>query len=276
MKNSIFLLLVFSSLNVWAQKMPIDYFQEGESFYREGKNEEALDAFVYIVENHPKNALYEKAFYNIGLIHIFQNKEEEAIKVFETILNSNFNEKDDLGGSLMADPFTNFKHRSSKILSEIYYDNERFEESLHYLALSDTLYPYFHFCGNAYEEHNVYYALTYSDIYQKLNQPDKAIEKLLPIVFNELTDITDVIEELQILLPKKKNLSKKLDAALEKIHSEEIHEEEYSHTRYYFKFLNSEIDVPYYFDLDDEKFNLDEGIAELKETEFYKMVKKLY
>ena len=266
MKTVYLTLLFLISAAAFGQKMPSDYFNEAYEYFEEEEFDKALKGFQYIVDNHPRNELYPRAFYNIGYIHFIQKNYDKAIPVFKAIIESNFNEKENLGGGIMADPYTNYKNRASRILSTIYYDKEMFDTALHYLTLSDTAYPYLHFCGNEYAENDVYMALRYADIYQKLKQPDKAVEKLLPTVFTYLADNSEVIAELKKLLKNKKGLKKELDNALTKIYSKEIVGEKYTYTRYYFKFLNVEIAIPY-----------DKTVAAkyIKQTAFYKMIKQL-
>ena len=88
---------------------------------------EALKGYQYIVNNHPKNELYPRAFYNVGYIYFIQKKYDKSIPIFKEILESNFNEKENLGGGIMADPYTNYRHRASEILSEIYYDKKKYD-----------------------------------------------------------------------------------------------------------------------------------------------------
>ena len=127
----------------------------------------------------------------------------------------------------MDDPYTNFRHNASKILSEIYYDKKEYDSALHYFELSETTFPYLHFCGNAHASNNVHTALRYADIYKKLKQPDKAIEKLLPTVFITLSDNSRVIKELKKLLSNNKGLKKALDNSLSNIYPKKIDQEDY-------------------------------------------------
>ena len=150
-----------------------------------------------------------------------------------------------------------------------------YDTALHYFILSDTVYPYLHFCGNEYASNDIYTALRYADIYQKLNQPDMAIEKLLPTVFITLADNSKVIEELKKLLAKKKELKKELDNALNNIYSKKIERNDYSYTRYYFKFLNTEITVPVSSQDEKKEFDKDKAIKEIMQTDFYKMINNL-
>jgi len=278
MKILISISILLLSVLAYGQKMPSDYFEEASNYFEEEKFEEALKGYQYIVDNHTKNELYPRAFYNVGYIYFIQKNYDKAIPIFKEILESNFNEKENLGGGIMADPYTNYRHGASEILSEIYYDKKKYDTALNYFALSDTAYPYLHFCGNEYASNDVYTALRYGDIYQKLNQPDKAIEKLLPTVFITLVDNLKVIEELKKLLADRKGLKQELDNSLSTIYSKKNDREDYSYKRYYFKFLNVEITVPdsyESFENEKDKFDKDKAIKEIKKTDFYKMIEKI-
>lgn len=279
MRKIFFIILALSCLlnqNLYGQKMPSDYFDEGEKYAKANDTKNAIISFQYIVKHFPKNTLYPRAFYNLGYLYFIDKQYDSSIVIFKSILESNFNEKENLGGDIMADPYTNYRHRASEILSEIYYNKKEYGTALHYFALSDTLYPYLHFCGNALEENKLHSALRYADLYQKLDNDDKAIESLLPAVFITLTDNTSVLSELKSLLKEKKNVKKDLDIALTNIYSKIIQREDYSYQTYYFKFLNAEIEVPSDYNYDEnKKFNKDEAIKEIKKTDFYKMIQEL-
>jgi tetratricopeptide (TPR) repeat protein len=267
--------ILFCQYSATAQKMPSDYFEEADKFYENKKFEKALTSYQYIVEHYPKNELYPKSFYNVGYIYYNQKNFDKAIAIFSTILKGNFNEKENLGGGIMADPYTNYRHRASEILSDIYYDKKKYDSALHYFALSDTANPYLHFCGNEYASNDIHTALRYADIYQKLKQPDQAIKKLLPAVFITLADNSMVIDELRKLLKGKSNLKSNLDESLKKIYAKEIRQSKTSYNRYYFKFLDTEIVVPDSYEDDKEKFNKQKAIKEIVLTDFYKMIVKL-
>jgi tetratricopeptide (TPR) repeat protein len=266
--------IIFLSVLAYGQKMPSDYFEEASKYIDDNKLEEARISYQYIVDNCPKNELYPKAFYNVGYIYFIQKNYNKAIPIFKAILESDFNEKENLGGGIMADPYTNYKNRASRILSDIYYEQQLFDTALYYHALSDKVYPYLHFCGNEYASNDVYTALRYADIYQKLNQPEKAIEKLLPTVFITLADNSEVIEKLKILLTEKKGIKIELDNSLNQIYSKKFKLDGHKYKRYFFKFLNVEIAVPGSYN-DERKFVKDEAIMEIKQTGFYKMIEQL-
>lgn len=273
MRKSLLAFCFLISVVAIGQKMPSDYFDEATNFFEEEKFSEALNAFQHIVDNNPKNENYPKAFYNVGYIHYIQKDYDKAIKIFKAILESDFDETERLGGGIMDDPYANYRHRSSEILSEIYYNKNKFDMALQYFILSDISYPYIHFCGNEYASNKVHTAIRYAKIYQKLKQPNKAIEKLLPVVLITLADNSEVIKELKKLLIGRKGLRQELDSSLDNIYSKKIEEEKYSYTRHYFKFLKTEIEIPN--DYDEEEFNKDHAKNEIMQTPFYKMIKEI-
>ena len=272
MKVLILILSLLTFCFSFGQKMPSDYFNEADEFFEVKKYDKALISYQYIVDNHPRNELFPRALYNTGYINFVQKDFKKAIDVFKIILESDFNEKEDLGGSIMDDPYTNYRHRASKIMSEIYFDKKNYELALNYFAISDTVFPYLHFCGNELASNEIYSALRYANIYSKLKQSDKAIEKLLPLIFKNLTDNSDVIKELKILLRGKKEIKQDFDNSLNKIYEKTIDKKDYSYTYHYISFLDVEIIVPQGFSNDSEEFDSNKAIENIKQTDFYKML----
>ena len=171
---------------------------------------------------------------------------------------------------------------------ECYLIQQQWDSALHYLALSDTVYPYIHFCGNAGAENTVSNALRYAEIYEHLGQPDKALGKLLQTVFLDgLTDISKVIDELRKLLSGRESLQQELDAALDAMYEKTFEYvdkegETHTHTHHYFSFLNVEIEAPedywfFYFvpNKVESGFVKEECITYIKQTSFYKMIAEL-
>jgi TolA-binding protein len=81
----IFLAFIYSA-NLFGQKMPQDYFDEGVEATEKNNDSAALADFYYIVNNHPKNEIFPRAYYNIGLIYYKVKDHTNAIKVFKNIL----------------------------------------------------------------------------------------------------------------------------------------------------------------------------------------------
>lgn len=279
--RSLLFFLTFSFC-AFAQKMPSDYFMEAIQYGQSGQDQKALENFLYIVENHPRNELYPKALYNIGFIYFQQKEYEKSIFYCWKLMTGGFNDTEELGGDIMAESYTNYSHLACVRISECYKNLGKYDSALHYLALSEHTYRYQSTCGNAYADYNVRTALRYADIYEHLNQPDSAIAKLLPQAFdNGFTDHSEVVAELKKLLAGRKKLLPKLDAALDSIYSKTITYEDHngqerSYNRFYIKFLGTEFELPHgSFGHGYEWDKPEESIARLKEDKFYKMIAEL-
>lgn len=275
MKYIIVIFLSVSFQNLFGQKLASDYFEEGNELLKLKDYQNAIVSYRYIVTNHSKNQLYSKAYYNLGYSYYLNNQIDSASIVFKKILNSNFNEKENSGRSIMENPFANYCHYSSELLSKIYYDKKDFDTSLYYLSLSDTTFPLLTNCGNAFAENQINYAIKYSDLFQKLHTNEKAIQKLLKAIFITDFDNSKIILELNELLKGKKDLKKKLKSALKKVYPHEFLYNGQKYNQYYFQFLNTEIEIP--FGYDDQTYEFDSKLAlkEIENSKFYKMIMSL-
>ena len=272
---SLLLIFAFSMQNASAQKMPSDYFMEGEKYAEAKEYKKAIASFGYIVVHNPKNELFPKAFYNTGYCYLMNREFDSSIVIFKSILTSSFNETESSGGGIMDDPYTNYRHRASELLSDIYFNKNMFDTALHYFAMSDTVYRYLHFCGNEHAANRISVALRYSEIYLKLGEKESAIGSLLPAVFITLSNNSKVIEELKKLLDGHKNIKSDLDKALSNIYAKARHGKDYDYNNFYIKFLNTEIEVPYGYEDDKKEFDKEKTIADVRKTDFYKMIESL-
>ncbi len=276
MKNFMLVAGLLVAAALQAQKMPDDYFEEGLAFSEKKEYTSAASSFRYIVEHYPKSEVYPMAFYNLGYVYYLNNQPDSALPVFRAILYSDFNEKQELGGDIMSNPYANYRHQASQLMSTIYYDRNQLDSCLHYFALSDTVYPFIHFCGNAYAEQAIGTALRYADIYEKMGKPQEAIKALLPQVFDSgLADNKEVLVRLERLLKtqKIKKPKQQLDDALTKMYPKTFHRDSTSsYTYHYFTFLGAEIQVPGSYESGKRKFDRDESMDRIKKSEFYKMI----
>lgn len=270
MKTKLIFLMLSFSVVAFGQKMPSDYFQEATRYFNDGDMDKALECYLYIVENHPRNELYPRALHNVGYVYFLERKYQESVDAYTKLLNGGQNELEPLGGGIMADPYTNFRHRAATQISDCYYELGQYDSALHYLALSDTVYEYISTCGNAYAEYYIQSALRYADIYQKLGQPDKAIGKLLPQVFDSgLADNSKIIAELEKLLKGKPKLLKKLDKAIDGVYLKTFTSDYGDYERYCIQWLGVEIVYPYKPWEDDTKESVKK---KMRESEFYQMI----
>ena len=272
MKARLLLLLLLISVSAFGQKMPSDYFQEAHDYFEEGQLDKALAGYLYIVEKHPRNELYPRALYNAGDICLLQKKYKKAIEMFTMILNGDQDEREPSGGDIMASPYANYCHWAACHISDCYYELRRYDSALCYWALADTVYPFLSDCGNAYAENDIHTSLRYADIYQKLGQPDKAIEKLLPQVFNTgLVDNSKILAELKKLLAGKRKLPEKLDQAIDNVYLKTFTSNYGDYERYCIQWLGVEIRYPFR-PFNSTDYNKENVMKWMRESDFYQMV----
>lgn len=289
MRHLFFLMYTVLSIgiSVHAQKMPIDYFDEGSRALDDSNYTLALNNFRYIIINHPRNALYPRAFYNIGISYYLLKKYDSAKVIFQSILRSNFNEEDASGNGIMDDPYTNYKHRSTFLLHAIFKKRQQYDSALYYLVMADTAYPYLHFCGNEFAENTIFFALCYGDLYNKMGKHKKAERSLLKVAFsNHLASNEQAIDSLKELMSKyedKEELKQQLDYAINNYAIDTSYYDSGKDTSYtyYVTFMKTKIDIEYgrysYMEdkTSDHRPERDKVIAYIKETPFYQMVQGL-
>lgn len=288
MKVKLILMAMLVSVTALAQKMPSDYFEEANQYYDAGQIGKALKGYQYFVKHFPKDKSYPRALYNVAECQFQILKYGPCVKTCLKLMAVEADEQEPLGGGIMDDPYANYRHRAADMISECYRLQEQWDSALHYLALADTVYPLIHFCGNAYAQQNVMYALRYAQIYEGLGQPDKGIEKLLQTVFLDyLANNRDVLEELQRRLSGREGLLEELDAALDAMYEKSFEYvdskgETQTYTRYYISFLNVEIEVPEYYisrgfisKSHEPDVVKEDDISNIKQTSFYKMIAEL-
>jgi len=272
----LFLLIIASALQ--AQKMPSDYFDEAVRFDNENKLDESLASFEYIIRNHPKNGYYPISYYNTALLLYKKKNYEESKLRFKNILKGNFNEFEQRSGGIMDDPYTNYRHWSSVYISNIFYDQQQYDSALYYFSLSDSLYDYEHFCGNAIEGMAIQTAKHYALLYEKLNQPDSAISALLKYAFPTLNGNGELISELKrFLTPKAKtiNFKRELDNAISLLKKIENDPGSKRDDVYAFVFLGNEVKIEadyFYSTYSEQPPSIQKMIKTIKASYFYKTV----
>lgn len=289
----VLLLIAFIySAKLFGQKMPQDYFEEGVEATENNDDSTALADFYYIVNNHPKNEIFPRAYYNIGYIY-FKNKDHaNAIKVFKNILNGNFNDLESSGRpGIMSNPFANYKNDAASYLSEIYESRAVYDSALFYLIQSDTVYTYKHFCGNELMADRISNAIRYANIYEHLNQVSNAERALLKVSFpSHLASNLKALEALQVLYKKYEN-PYQLRAELEKSVNNYIVDTQYyrADTSFSYYIFFHGVKIPFYYSDLDYKMSYKlilqdiknitaerkKIIAYLRDSDLYKLVKKL-
>lgn len=217
------LLAMLFSVTAFAQKKPADYFEEANNYYDAGQYDKALKGYQYFVKHFPKDQGYPRALYNVAHCQFLLKQYGKCVKTCRKLMAVEADEKDPLGWGIMADPYANYRHRGADMAYECYAIQQQWDSALRYLALSDTVYPYIHFCGNAYAANDVSNALRYAEIYEHMGQPDKALEKLLKTVFLDgLADVSKVIAEIRKLLSGREGLLQELDKAMDAMYEKKL------------------------------------------------------
>lgn len=142
------MILFVSNLCAFSQKMAVDYFDEAQDFYEDKEYQSAIEKFKYVVSNYPKSDLFELSYYNIAYIYNETKQYDSAMVYCRNIINSKFDDMQEIGRGIMENPYANYKHDACSFISDIYFERAEYDSSLLYLSYADTLYCYHHFCGN--------------------------------------------------------------------------------------------------------------------------------
>gem|GEM_PF-3553898 len=180
---------------------------------------ETLDKFIQLYPNHELN---DEVHFQIANIRFELKNYEQAQTIYCSIIQNNeipnnnklnslncpsyFNntlndKKNDCRRIVFPTDYNRLKHLASLKLSEISYLQEDYAEALEYLKNSDNKFPYQTSCGTGAAEKSNQLALSYNNIYKKLNRSDLALEKLLEQSFEMSNRI--ILEEINKLLKEK-------------------------------------------------------------------------
>ncbi|RIV43600.1 tetratricopeptide repeat protein [Flagellimonas pelagia] len=194
-----FNLMIFAQNNKGDAEL--EWFEELSEITYEGDYMTAYLGFGQFLEKFPDSELAPRALFNQGYLLRELGRGQEAKRIFERIIEEEYNEYENYGG--IMEQYTLYKNRSAKHLAEIFIEEENFVEALKYIKMFDNIYPYKHFCGNELEADAIYTDVMYAKTYHGLGKLDKAIKKLLPHLFyNGLASNNEVMELLSQYLPQ--------------------------------------------------------------------------
>ena len=188
--TSILILLTFVFSLSAQDKMVSDdqtRFEEILELYYDEEYNLALDAFNEFLNEYPNSPLIPRAKYNVGYINLELNNHENAITIFEEILNGDFNEYEEYGGFM--EEYTLYKHRSAKNIATIYLEKKEYKKAIKYIRQFDKKYKYKHFCGNELSANRIFTSYSYARYYFGVGNYEKALKLLTPHLFyNGLAD----------------------------------------------------------------------------------------
>lgn len=206
----------------------------------------SLENYKELIKKFPKSRLLFRALNNKGFIELSLNNNDEAKKTFQRILDSNADDNENLGAGsgIMAEPYANYKNRASKILAELYINDDKYIEAINYLNLTQK-YPYKHFGGNELAADRIRISELYAKCYIGLNDRKKALEYLLPnIMDNGLADNSKlVILAYETMLKEYSRTDLKItyEQAFKTYKREKVKNTEEVYYNYFIKFLNVQI-----------------------------------
>ncbi len=205
------ILILFAVLSMsiasFGQKTAEDYRGEGLEAMYQKQLKVALSRFYYIVEHHPRNPMCPQVYFLIGEMQKDRGKYQQAKAAFLHVLNDDFAaaKSIDING-VGQNPSYNYKHEAAASLFQIYLKKKKYDSSLYYLSLADTVYTSIHFYAeiNGHKTSDrVYKALQYANLYRRLNRIGDAEKELLKVSFEVEENGTNlVIEELKKLFMK--------------------------------------------------------------------------
>lgn len=200
MKPFISLLIAIICLQSMAQKTEEQWFEELTDLSYEGDALTAYIGFGQFVEKYPQSSLVPRAVLNQGFLLRALGRDREAKAVFESVLQSSYNEYEPFGG--IMEQYALYKNRSAKQLAEIALLEKEYDAVQKYINLFHREYPYKHFCGNELSADEIYTDVMYAKMHHGKGETKKAIQKLLPHMFyNGLAGNTEVITLLGEYLP---------------------------------------------------------------------------
>src|SRR5262245_45014135 len=120
-------------------------FEKAYAYFDDGDLSGAILEFRKFMEEYPQSHMVPRAHYNVAYIS-YQLKDYGTAKmIFREILTKPYKEHD---SNNLMEPYTLYKHRSSRHLAEIAILEKDYELAEEYIEMFDKKYPYEHFCGN--------------------------------------------------------------------------------------------------------------------------------
>lgn len=175
-------------------------FEKAYAFYENGDFRSAASEFRKFMVEYPASPLVARAHFNVGFISYRLNDYGTAKMILEEILTKPYNERD---SNDIMEPYMLYKHRTARLLAEIALQEKDYDAAEEYIEIFDKKYPYQHFCGNEWSAYHNYVAVMRARVYEGTNQTQKALEILLPYIFDDgLSSNENVLDQLIGLLSK--------------------------------------------------------------------------
>lgn len=171
--------LFFMCINIFGQEV---LFQEGKELHRQGLLESACLKFEQFLKEYPNVPDAHKATFSLGEIYYELQQYDQAIDYFKKEIESGISDFDSTVIKKWSwNPSVYYKNRACNYLVEIYLQQQKFDQALEYLELSDQ-YPNIQECNMGMCQ-GIFKASSSLKIYIGLGQPKQALKKSLPFLF---------------------------------------------------------------------------------------------
>lgn len=211
--------------------------------------DKVINNYNELIQRFPKSDLVFRSLNNRAFAELENGYQNKAKDTFLKIVNSKANDKEEggVGSGIMEEPYANYKNRALKNLAEIEIKNKNYSEALKYLEETKK-FPYQHSCGNEFAQDQIYIAEIYAQCYLGLNQPEKALDVLLPNIFeNGLANNSEIVNLAYNILSKtysKIDLKNQLEESFKNPMIKKEKRAKYEYTSYSINFLNRNIELP--------------------------------
>lgn len=269
MKN--YILLLFIVLYSTYSSGQCDLIEKASKAYCEQDYELVISILENFKTTYPKTNITTNIDYQLGMMYL-EKKDyitSEAIfkKIIQDSLQINYPDEkivcdfeeqmekatDDKNYCIYLNSFILENDRDSfwytkkytlHSLSKIYKETNQFEMALQYLNEASYYYTSFG-CGNASRIDKMHRAASYGDIYLKMNQPQRALEELLPVALDMLyvnkksNHVVKLSYEVLLSLYTTKQLQEAFNRSIKNIEiTEELDSKGQTITNYHINFMD--------------------------------------
>lgn len=221
----------------------VSTYQNAFSEFEAGNKDTAILLFKKIIDFHDTiNNMYENSFFNIPVIYESNGDKKKAITWYKKLVESEL--KDDEILEEESKIYANYKHRSCLRLAAIYKSMSKFEESLKYIWLADTVHVFHDTSAVARNKQNALLLIDKIQAYDSLKEYSNALFYGIRQIINEETpNIYNAHSKMLVDIIKRNYDYKKFTADFDKALQELIVFDKENQVIGKFKFLEQDYEL---------------------------------